>query len=100
MNNNINMEVCHTSPSYIHKEEKKTPKNIQHLVIPEKFSKHKEFDLKRNFFDPNKSSPPNEFMIKLYKRFYHSQETDFVGLVGTGAGNDNSETFFDILSKK
>jgi len=98
MINNINMEVCHPSPSYIHEKEKKTPKNIQHLVTPEKFSKDKEFDLKRNFFDPNKSSPPNEFMIKLYKRFYHSHETDFVGVVGKG--DDNSETFFDIFSKK
>uniref|UniRef100_A0A6C0ESR4 Uncharacterized protein n=1 Tax=viral metagenome TaxID=1070528 RepID=A0A6C0ESR4_9ZZZZ len=27
-----------------------------------------EYSLKQNFFDPTKSSPPNEFMIKLSKR--------------------------------
>jgi hypothetical protein len=27
-----------------------------------------EYSLKKNFFDPTKSSPPNEFMIKLYMR--------------------------------
>lgn len=27
-----------------------------------------EFGLKQNLFDPTKSSPPNEFMIKLYMR--------------------------------
>ena len=28
-----------------------------------------EYELKKSLFDPNKSSPPNEFMLKLYKRF-------------------------------
>ena len=27
-----------------------------------------EYSLKENFFDPSKSSPPNEFMIKLHMR--------------------------------
>ena len=27
-----------------------------------------EYSLKQNFFDPSKSSPPNEFMIKLNMR--------------------------------
>jgi hypothetical protein len=27
-----------------------------------------EYSLKKNFFDPTKSSPPNEFMIKLHRR--------------------------------
>jgi hypothetical protein len=30
-----------------------------------------EYSLKQNFFDPSKSSPPNEFMIKLYIRMSH-----------------------------
>lgn len=30
-----------------------------------------EYSLKQNFFDPSKSSPPNEFMIKLYMRMSH-----------------------------
>ena len=34
-----------------------------------------EYSLKQNFFDPSKSSPPNEFMIKLHMRMsmYNSQ---------------------------
>jgi len=27
-----------------------------------------EYSLKQNFFDPSKSSPPNDFMIKLHTR--------------------------------
>lgn len=27
-----------------------------------------EYSLKQNFFDPSKSSPPNEFMMKLQQR--------------------------------
>ena len=27
-----------------------------------------EYELKQNFFDPSKSSPPNEFMLKLHMR--------------------------------
>ena len=27
-----------------------------------------EYSLKQNFFDPSKSSPPNEFMIKVHMR--------------------------------
>ena len=30
-----------------------------------------EYSLKQNFFDPSKSSPPNDFMIKLYMRMSH-----------------------------
>ena len=30
-----------------------------------------EYRLKQNFFDPSKSSPPNEFMIKLQMRMSH-----------------------------
>lgn len=31
-------------------------------------NKTKEYHLNHNFFDPSKSSPPNEFMIKLNER--------------------------------
>ena len=31
-------------------------------------SLNSEYSLKKNFFDPTKSSPPNEFMIKLHVR--------------------------------
>jgi len=30
-----------------------------------------EYSLKQNFFDPSKSSPPNEFMLKLQLRMSH-----------------------------
>jgi hypothetical protein len=30
--------------------------------------KEYEYDLKQNFFDPSKSSPPNDFMMKLQMR--------------------------------
>jgi hypothetical protein len=39
-----------------------------------------EYSLKQNFFDPSKSSPPNEFMIKLHMRMksylYHIDNND------------------------
>ncbi len=35
-------------------------------IIKEHLSE--EYDIKENFFDPSKSSPPNEFMMKLFKR--------------------------------
>ena len=37
-----------------------------------------EYSLKRNFFDPSKSSPPNDFMIKLHMRFnkYYTDKED------------------------
>jgi hypothetical protein len=38
-----------------------------------------EYSLKQNFFDPSKSSPPNEFMIKLHmrmNRYYLDKKDD------------------------
>lgn len=37
-----------------------------------------EYSLKQHFFDPTKSSPPNEFMIKLHMRVnqYHFDSKD------------------------
>jgi hypothetical protein len=38
-----------------------------------------EYSLKQNFFNPSKSSPPNEFMIKLHMRmnkFYTDKKDD------------------------
>jgi hypothetical protein len=37
-----------------------------------------EYSLKQNFFDPTKSSPPNEFMIKLQIRMnkYYTDKDD------------------------
>ena len=41
---------------------------------------HIEYGLKHNFFDPSKSSPPNEFMLKLQNRMktFHSTTHGFV----------------------
>ena len=55
-----------------------SPQSI--TVIPEI---HGEYSLKQHFFDPSKSSPPNEFMMKLHKRvskFHHfeNKEDNFV----------------------
>ena len=35
-----------------------------------------EYSLKQNFFDPSKSSPPNEFMLKLYMRMTDYNKKD------------------------
>ena len=38
-----------------------------------------EYSLKQNFFDPSKSSPPNQFMIKLHMRvnkYYMDNDDD------------------------
>ncbi len=37
-----------------------------------------EYSLKQNFFDPTKSSPPNQFMIKLHMRMnkYYTDKDD------------------------
>ena len=39
-----------------------------------------EYSLKQNFFDPSKSSPPNEFMIKLHMRMnkYYIDKDDTI----------------------
>ena len=100
------MEQCHPSPiSCIHKKEKNIPekKQEQFIAICE-FSKigEREYDSKKNFFDPNKNSPTNDFMIKLYKRFYHFNEiSSHVYKCGMGGGDDNnSEIFFESFIKK
>jgi len=41
----------------------------QNLCVPaNNLSPKGEYSLKQNFFDPSKSSPPNDFMIKLHMR--------------------------------
>jgi hypothetical protein len=40
-----------------------------HIPIKQN-SPNREYSLKQNFFDPSKSSPPNEFMIKLHMRVH------------------------------
>jgi len=51
----------------------------QNLTTSMKINSPKgEYSLKQNFFDPSKSSPPNEFMIKLHMRInkYHMDKDD------------------------
>lgn len=38
------------------------------IPIQQTVTKTHEYGLKQNFFDPTKSSPPNEFMLKLRQR--------------------------------
>ena len=37
---------------------------------------YNEYSLKQNFFDPSKSSPPNEFMLKLQLRMSHYESVN------------------------
>lgn len=48
-----------------------------------------EYSLKQNFFDPSKSSPPNNFIIKLQNRMsnYNSTKT---GLYKNDDNRDNA----------
>jgi len=46
-----------------------------------------EYSLKQNFFDPSKSSPPNDFMIKLHKRMQIYSSSPFKDIIV-----DNIET--------
>jgi hypothetical protein len=43
------------------------PKNLTSQMKTQQY-KSDEYSLKQNFFDPTKSSPPNNFMLKLYER--------------------------------
>jgi hypothetical protein len=48
-----------------------TSKNLSTSMKEFRNNNQGEYSLKQNFFDPSKSSPPNEFMIKLYMRMSH-----------------------------
>ena len=39
-----------------------------------------EYSLKQNFFDPSKSSPPNEFMMKLHMRMNMYNKTIYADM--------------------
>ena len=47
------------------------PKKLSTLMEDFRNNSQGEYSLKQNFFDPSKSSPPNEFMLKLYIRMSH-----------------------------
>ena len=46
-------------------------KKLSTLIEELRNNSQGEYSLKQNFFDPSKSSPPNDFMIKLYMRMSH-----------------------------
>jgi hypothetical protein len=47
-------------------------------TMNDSYSPKGEYSLKQNFFDPSKSSPPNDFMEKLQKRLsvYNSNKSN------------------------
>ena len=51
----------------------------------------KEYSLRKNFFDPTKSSPPNEFMLKLYMRVSKYNETTNNNYLDTNVDNLDKE---------
>jgi hypothetical protein len=60
-----------TSKYVIHERSEPIPIK-QNLITSMKMNSPKgEYSLKQNFFDPTKSSPPNEFMLKLRLRMSH-----------------------------
>ena len=50
-----------------------------------------EYSLKQNFFDPSKSSPPNEFMLKLHMRISNYDSKLVVLVDDTKDDNRDSE---------
>ena len=61
----------YSSSHYIHERSSVIPikKNLSTQMNVN--SPKGEYSLKQNFFDPSKSSPPNEFMLKLKLRMNH-----------------------------
>ena len=57
-----------TNSHYIHQRSKLIPIKENLSTQTKNLSPKSEYSLKQNFFDPSKSSPPNEFMIKLQMR--------------------------------
>ena len=57
-----------TSSHYIHERSKIIHIKENLSTQMKDLSPKGEYSLKQNFFDPSKSSPPNEFMIKLQMR--------------------------------
>jgi hypothetical protein len=62
-------------PHIIHERTNSIPIKQNLSTSMKDLSPKGEYSLKQNFFDPSKSSPPNEFMIKLHMRMsmYNTQ---------------------------
>lgn len=69
-----------TTSQYVIRERSEPFPIKQNLATSMKINSPKgEYSLKKNFFDPSKSSPPNEFMIKLHmrmNRYYMDKDDD------------------------
>ena len=49
-------------------EDARTLKRSNIIPIKNTITENHQYSLKQSFFDPTKSSPPNDFMKKLYNR--------------------------------
>ncbi len=56
--NNCRQRIIHERPDII----------MIPPISPTSRNEYNEYSLKENFFDPSKSSPPNEFLLKLQLR--------------------------------
>jgi hypothetical protein len=68
------------------------------IEIPKKMTSATEtfspdYSLKKNFFDPTKGSPPNDFMLKLQMRMsiYDYTSVDTATAIGVNADNRDKE---------
>jgi hypothetical protein len=59
---------------------------IKQIIVQNNENSKSEYSLKQNFFDPSKSSPPNEFMIKLNIRM-----AMFTSVIHIDKNDDNCE---------
>jgi len=64
--NNYNSRIIHERTKAIQIPQKSPTNKKEDYILNEN-----EYSLKQNFFDPSKSSPPNEFMLKLKLRMTH-----------------------------
>jgi hypothetical protein len=73
-----------TTSQYVIRERSEPIPIKQNLTSSMKINSPKgEYSLKQNFFDPSKSSPPNEFMIKLHMRmnkYYMDKDDDILDI--------------------
>lgn len=64
-------------PNVIHERSEIIPiKKNMSTTMKENNKIKQQYSLNKNFFDPSKSSPPNEFMIKLHMRMNSYQKKD------------------------
>ena len=66
----------YSSLHYIHERSPIIPIKKNLTTESNDISPKAEYSLKQNFFDPSKSSPPNEFMLKLYMRMSDYNKKD------------------------